>query len=190
MKTMGVGIGHKHGHQHGEAFCLMTYYCGTCSRRERLWNSRDGVTPFGIHCPDCAAIGEEHSIGMAHVDWATDRYAPDYRPYVGQRIFRDGTVAEARRFMRQRLERCKGTPYELPESEWPALIERAVTATEGEFRPGWPMLDIFGVNVEALSDARGTLALVLLKVPGADWSGQVDDCIRRLDAAIATLEAR
>ena len=78
----------KHGAKHAEAFCLM-HYCFNSfefefllfgGRVEIVWNSRDGVTPFCIRCRHCG--GE-----MTHVCWERDVYAPDYKPFAGQRVF-------------------------------------------------------------------------------------------------------
>jgi hypothetical protein len=63
-----------------EAFCLMWYAC-KCGHRERIWNSRDGVTPFGMACPSC----KEPT--LQHVDWKLDEYAPNHAPAVGQRVW-------------------------------------------------------------------------------------------------------
>jgi hypothetical protein len=78
----------KHGHNHTEAFCLMTYETKDRSEREVLWNSRDGVTPFGI----TSRNGKD----MYHVEWQNDFYAPNYKPQVGERIFVDYTPEMAR----------------------------------------------------------------------------------------------
>jgi hypothetical protein len=69
-----------HGHLHAEAFCLMAYAC-SCGHRETIWNSRDGVTAFSLGCPSCC------SGYLRHVNFAGDRYAPDHKPYVGQRVW-------------------------------------------------------------------------------------------------------
>jgi hypothetical protein len=65
---------------YGEAFMLMTYRCGDCTRSERLWNSRNGVAPFYLACPHCTGW-------MQHVDWHLDEFAPMYQPQPGERIF-------------------------------------------------------------------------------------------------------
>lgn len=123
----------EHGHAHVEAFCVMTYRCERCGQRERIWNSRDGVTPFLVDCRACKGPAQ-------HIDWLRDEYRRDYVPQIGERIFRDGTPDEARAFMRQRIAKCKGTQYELSEPEATRVVERAATATDGEFQPGWPNL--------------------------------------------------
>lgn len=50
-----------------------------CGHRERFWNSRDGVTPFGLNCPSC-----EEGI-LQHVEWNLDRFVPGHivRPHQG-----------------------------------------------------------------------------------------------------------
>lgn len=67
-------------YQHAEAFCLMWYGC-QCGHRERIWNSRDGVTPFTLRCPSCGELT------LSHVDWGLDERRPDHIPAYGQRIF-------------------------------------------------------------------------------------------------------
>jgi len=71
-------------HIHKEAFCLMTYAADDGSETETLWNSRDGVTPFGIS----SVSGKS----MHHVDWQEDKYCPDFVPPPGMRIFVDATL--------------------------------------------------------------------------------------------------
>lgn len=125
------------GHRHAEAFCLMWYQCkqATCRHLERIWNSRDGVTPFGMQCPSC---GEST---MMHVAFGADLYAPGHKLRFGQKFWRDGTPDEAEAFMRQRIERYKGTEYERSTEEDAELIRRVRAGEISEFQQGWPMLD-------------------------------------------------
>lgn len=74
-------------HNHREAFCLMWYRCD-CGAVLRAWNSRDGVTPFGVNCPSC---GEAR---MMHDRWDEDEYAPHHKPHKGQLIFRNALMAD------------------------------------------------------------------------------------------------
>lgn len=76
------------GHVHGEAFMLMTYRADDGSETEVIWNSRDGVTPFVI----TLRSGKQ----ATHANWGGDRYAPDHKPAVGDRIFVDLTEDRAR----------------------------------------------------------------------------------------------
>lgn len=127
------------GHRHVEAFCLMWYQCKqqACRHLERIWNSRDGVTPFGMRCSSC---GEPT---VTHVAFGADLYAPEHKLRFGQKFWRDGTPDEAEEFMRQRIAHYKGTEYESsPEAD--AELIRQVRAGEiAEFQQGWPMLDIY-----------------------------------------------
>ena len=122
--------------EHREAFCLMWYACGSCKHRERIWNSRDGVTPFGTTCPSCGA-------GMTHVEWHNDTPSPHHKPIPGQRFWRDGTPDEAEAIMRRRIEKAKGTRWEADPETAAKLIKSARDESdESEFRKGWPMLDV------------------------------------------------
>lgn len=125
-------------YKHKEAFCLMWYACKDCGHRERIWNSRDGVTPFGILCRSCGKFAN-------HVEWQRDECRPDYKPIKGQHIFRDGTPEEAEKFMRARIEKAKGTAHE-PSPEYAALLVATVRNPDdprnSEFQRGWPMLDV------------------------------------------------
>jgi hypothetical protein len=106
----------------------MWYACETCGHRERIWNSRDGVTPFGCSCPSCGGI-------MNHTQWGLDQYAPKHVLHPGQRFWRDGTPDEAEAIMRKRIKglRC--------DAEYEAKLIAAARGGEGEFQKGWPMLD-------------------------------------------------
>lgn len=88
----------KHKYDHAEAFCLMDYGCEDCKKIERLWNSRDGVTPFIIGCPSCGGA-------MRHINWNNDLCNPDYVPESGQRVFIDMTKEIDRIYKSIRVER-------------------------------------------------------------------------------------
>lgn len=94
----------------------MWYGC-PCGHRERIWNSRDGVTPFAMSCPSC---GEDT---MHHIAWNLDQYAPEHTPHEGQRIWLGYTLDEARKVAKLRVELNKvmGREFEGNEEE---LIER------------------------------------------------------------------
>jgi hypothetical protein len=64
-------------YQHKEAFALMWYACA-CGHRERFWNSRDGVTPFGgIQCPSCGEQGMSMTGGLSHIRFDLDECVPE-----------------------------------------------------------------------------------------------------------------
>lgn len=117
-------------HEHGEAFCLMTYQCRACGHSEVFWNARDGVTPFGVRCDKC---GEPH---MRHVDWRADRYMPDYLPQAGQGVFI--TIPEELRIVvaRRQVANADGTPYELQGQEREDMARKIAKA----MHDGEPML--------------------------------------------------
>jgi hypothetical protein len=77
-----------HGHESHDAFLLMRYE-GAAGRREWVWNSRDGVTPFCIPSADGKA-------DLHHGNWHLDRYEPFYVPPIGSRVFVDLTEEAAR----------------------------------------------------------------------------------------------
>lgn len=114
-------------HNHTEAFALMWYVC-ECGHAERIWNSRDGVTPFGFGCPSCGQIAH-------HVAWHSDLYSPKYKLRHGQRFWRGGTPDEAEAIMRRRIKQIPCSPEK--EAELIAWARKG----EGEFQTGWPMLD-------------------------------------------------
>ena len=122
---------------HKEAFCLMWYACKSCGHRERIWNSRDGVTPFGADCPSC-------STGIInHVRWEDDACVPDHDLKRWQKFWRDGAPDDAEAIMRQRIERSKGSRWEATPEMAAELILLARDDSQGEFQKGWPMLDIY-----------------------------------------------
>jgi hypothetical protein len=123
--------------KHREAFCLMWYACKSCGHRECIWNSRDGVTPFGTTCPSCRET-------IYHVDWQRDEPAPNHKLIVGQRFWRDGTPDEAEAIMRRRIAKAKGGRWEASPEVAEQLIRSARDESdESEFRKGWPALDVY-----------------------------------------------
>ena len=73
------------GFKHKEAFALMKYQ-NDDGHVMWCWNSRDGITPFGITVP--ASIDQAAST-YHHVDWYEDAFMPNFVPPVGMRIFTD-----------------------------------------------------------------------------------------------------
>jgi hypothetical protein len=88
------------------------YYASTTTiRGVWVWNSRDGVTPF------CIFDGGEE---FRHVDWAWDRFEPDYQPTPGLRYFRDRSQTEAEEAALRQLEKFAAGdfPIERDSEEW------------------------------------------------------------------------
>ncbi len=125
----------KNGHTYGEAFMLMTYQCEKCKSVERIWNSRDGVTPF--MGPTCRS--EDCEGATQHINWEEDLYAPDHKPIAGERIWRDGTLDMMRDIKRKMV--TKWPEYLTEEMKAEGLdvfIERIAVEEHGE--GGWPAL--------------------------------------------------
>jgi hypothetical protein len=67
-------------HSCGDAFMLMKYASKDGHIVEYLWNSRDGVTPFGLTAKD-------EKTELLHVDWQNDIYCRNFEPPIDMRIF-------------------------------------------------------------------------------------------------------
>ena len=120
-------------HKHREAFCLMWYGC-PCGHRERFWNSRDGVTPFGTVCPSC---GEP---SMRHIQFELDTYEPEHQPAHGQRVWVDMTQHQAEAIARRRIAHAKSTGRQVDES--PAYLQ---LLTANIYVDGFqPWLEVWG----------------------------------------------
>jgi hypothetical protein len=113
-------------HNHAEAFMLMNYACRDpeCQHHEIIWNSRDGVTPFGMNCPSCG--GNE----LIHCNWKLDKYAPDHKPHAGQRVWIDLTPERALVHAQRQIAhaRIKGYKYNSDAQE----------LADNMFAPGMP----------------------------------------------------
>lgn len=87
-------------YKHAEAYCLMKYRCEKCGLTEKIWNSRDGVTPFMINCPKCNGH-------MQHIDWHEDKRLVNYIPEIGQRVFIDMPLDYYKLFCRVQAKHIK-----------------------------------------------------------------------------------
>lgn len=67
-------------HTHREAYALMRYQSRDTSVSRIVWNSRDGVTPFGF-------VDPETGIELVHVLWNEDVCKPDHVPHPDQLVF-------------------------------------------------------------------------------------------------------
>ncbi|PWJ81563.1 hypothetical protein C7441_11095 [Pseudaminobacter salicylatoxidans] len=82
--------------QFGEAYALMKYVSDDGGEIEWIWNSRDGVSPFGI--------GKRSGAGnMSHADWGEDVFIPNFVPPVGMRIFVSMTKEKALAIAQKRV---------------------------------------------------------------------------------------
>lgn len=117
-------------YHHAEAFCLMKYATKDGSEVEWIWNSRDGVTPFGVR----SRTGGE----LFHTEWNLDRRLPTYQPLAGERVFVDLTRERAEHFARKRIE-LYWTDAEYPMSQTFSSREQALTVlVDGMLTPGAP----------------------------------------------------
>jgi hypothetical protein len=117
--------------QHAEAFCLMKYAARDGSEVEWLWNSRDGVTPFGI-------MNRARTQELFHTEWGLDRRVPFYQPLSSERIFVDLTPERAEHFARKRIERY-WDDVEYPMSRTFESQEQALAElVKGMLQPGAP----------------------------------------------------
>lgn len=110
-------------------FMLMWYAC-KCGHRERIWNSREAVTPFTLKCPSC---GEGT---MEHVDWHMDVYDPNYKPNLGQGVFINMTKERALMFAKRRMKSFDGTEYEKQGDERDRIINAMAESNYSEFGEG------------------------------------------------------
>lgn len=87
-------------HKHAEAFSLMWYSC-KCGHRERIWNARDGVTPFSLDCPSCNGWAS-----LSHKEMRLDEYKPFHQPKLGQRFWVTLTPERAAELTQERMDRA------------------------------------------------------------------------------------
>lgn len=118
----------KHGHNANDAYLVMRYE-GPGGRREWIWNSRDGVTPFCIQSADGAA--ELH-----HGNWHLDRYEPAFVPAVGSRVFVDLTEELARPAAERYVAKYWDNPT-LPMREHPVFEPLGKTGAIEHFVKKW-----------------------------------------------------
>lgn len=119
-----------------ERHALMWYAC-KCGHRERIWNSRNGVTPFGLMCPSCGQLD------LYHVDWQKDECSPEHKLHRGQRFFRDGTPEDAVTIIQRRIVSSKKAKQSVPDEIATKLLHDAENGTGEWDHKGWPMLDIY-----------------------------------------------
>lgn len=86
---------------HAEAFCWMEYFGKANNGRGtisvRIYNSRDGVTPFILRC-------EQFEMDLQHVHWQGDIRNVEYLPKKGDLIWRDITKQDVEKMSKRVLE--------------------------------------------------------------------------------------
>jgi hypothetical protein len=98
----------------------------------RVWNSRDGVTPFGISHP---RTGEE----LFHARWSDDLCVPDHVPQIGEYIFIDLDPEKAMQYAWEKVERYWQDP-DYPMKAMFGTKQEAAQAMFGDFQEGQPDL--------------------------------------------------
>lgn len=123
-------------HAHREAYALMNYESADGLVREVIWNSRDGVTPFGVTAKD-------GTTPLTHARWHEDQYAPNHVPALGDRIFVDLTPERAKTAAMRNAERWWDDPkYPASQTGRWVSVEHLVAALAESYlaQPGAPDL--------------------------------------------------
>lgn len=115
-------------HNHNEAFKRMRYE-GEGGRREWIWNSRDGITPFVV-------MSADREVEMSHGNWHLDQYLPGYIPPVGSRVFVDMTEEIARPKAVEYVERHWENP-EFPMKDHPVFEPLGKEGAVEHFVKSW-----------------------------------------------------
>lgn len=124
-----------------EAWALMWYAC-ECGHRERIWNARPGVTPFGMGCPSCGKPS------LRHADFGRDERAEHHKPHRGQRIWINLTMERAREYATKRVDATRAAGYPIPDGHTrESLIEHVAQGEYESFGRGTsPDGAVFGVQ--------------------------------------------
>ena len=104
--------------QFGEGFKLMKYVSTEDGFVEWIWNSRDGVSPFGV-----SDMREGVDAFMQHADWGEDTMVPNFIPPVGSRVFMDHDQERAKAGLADRKALFERQGRAIPEAAEKAIIE-------------------------------------------------------------------
>jgi len=96
------------GIKNSDAYKLMDYRCEICKKVERIWNGRNAVSPFGIHCT-CGGT-------MYHENWHGDIRNKNYVPVKGQRYFADFTKERAEKAANRLIKQIQESGHPFPEN--------------------------------------------------------------------------
>lgn len=119
--------------KHPEAYCLMKYASRDGLIVEWVWNSRDGVTPFGIQSRD-------KTTELYHVNWEYDRRMKDYKPLPGERIFVDATVELMTPYLNDYIEKFWEHPDNAMKNYYPSKQAAFDTLMKEWAAPGTPYI--------------------------------------------------
>lgn len=123
--------GTANGHQHAEAFCLMQYSDDSGQVLRYIWNSRDGVTPFG--CADPATGAE-----LKHINWRLDSYQPDRIPAVGDLIWVDLNPERALQLAERQVEHWWDDEHFPMREQFASKLDAARMLVQSYFEHGTP----------------------------------------------------
>ena len=138
--------------KHKEAFCIMQYQNQRTKEIEKLWNSRDGVTPFMI-------LSKDKKDDMIHINWGQDKIDPHFDPPIGSRIFMDLTEERARESVQKRIDnfwdrkafgKSMKDHYGTKENAFNKLME----GMKEEIERKQPMIVVVDQNIKDLFAAR------------------------------------
>jgi len=124
--------GAKVSYRHAEAFCHMIYRSDDRTVQRSIWNSRDGVTPFGMLDPE---TGKD----LIHADWHLDRRDLRYQPKPGDWIWTDETRQQAEVRARRDAAKIVTMPMGQDRTE-----EELFAVLMKSFQPGQPRLVVVG----------------------------------------------
>lgn len=113
-------------HDHGEGYNLMLYASDDRRITKRVWNARNGVTPF--------VIGWE-GVELAHIDWHRDEKRPHHVPEIGDLVFVNLTIERAREFRRSYVEKFWDGPYAMSE-RWETKEEAVEELAQADMKRG------------------------------------------------------
>lgn len=112
---------------------IMLYESEDGHVRESIWNSRDGVTPFGV-------IGKDGKTDLIHKQWHKDILDPNHTPMPGDRVFVDWSKDEAREYYQRMVEeRWDDEQYPLNRFGEPKEVVLEMLLRDG-WREGQPCL--------------------------------------------------
>jgi hypothetical protein len=110
----------------------MNYGARTGGATELIWNSRDGVTPFGI---GSKAPGKSM---LEHVAWKEDKCNPLHVPEVGERVFVDLTLERAMELRNLYVQAMWDHPDYPMHVRWRSMEEAVSDLAWGDYMSFWP----------------------------------------------------
>lgn len=123
-------------YKHAEAYCLMTYACTNikCNHLEKIWNSRDGVTPFGCQCPSCGQATLMHYVRGFIAD-----PQENYKLNHGQKFWRNMHAHEAIDILNSMIAQIKKQGGPITDEQISSVKKTRLE----EVKNGIPFLDIY-----------------------------------------------